>query len=214
MRDVVFGLVAIVAGLVFCFRGFLTMRVVIPIWGAFAGFSLGAGLIAELTDNRFLRTTAGWMLGLGLALVFGLLAYLYYEVSIVIGAGAIGFVLGSTLMVALNVTWTWVIILVGVAAGALLAVAAIVGDLPMIVLTVLTALGGASATVAGLMLLTGTLTSDDLTRPSITEKVDDSAAWWIIYAALALFGMVAQIKALDSLTMSVRAEWDAERSRA
>lgn len=214
MRDVVFGLVAIVAGLVFCFRGFLTMRVVIPIWGAFAGFSLGAGLIAELTDNRFLRTTAGWMLGLGLALVFGLLAYLYYEVSIVIGAGAIGFVLGSTLMVALNVTWTWVIVLVGVAAGALLAVAAIVGDLPMIVLTVLTALGGASATVAGLMLLTGTLTSDDLTRPSITEKVDDSAAWWIIYAALALFGMVAQIKALDSLTMSVRAEWDAERSRA
>lgn len=214
MRDVVFGLVAIVAGLVFCFRGFLTMRVVIPIWGAFAGFSLGAGLIAELTDNRFLRTTAGWMLGLGLALVFGLLAYLYYEVSIVIGAGAIGFVLGSTLMVALNVTWTWVIVLVGVAAGALLAAAAIVGDLPMIVLTVLTALGGASATVAGLMLLTGTLTSDDLTRPSITEKVDDSAAWWIIYAALALFGMVAQIKALDSLTMSVRAEWDAERSRA
>lgn len=214
MRDVVFGLVALVAGLVFCFRGFLTMRVVIPIWGAFAGFSLGAGLIAELTDNRFLRTAAGWMLGLGLALVFGLLAYLYYEVSIVIGAGAIGFVLGSTLMVALNVTWTWVIVLVGVAAGALLAAAAIVGDLPMIVLTVLTALGGASATVAGLMLLTGTLTSDDLTRPSITEKVDDSAAWWIIYAALALFGMVAQIKALDSLTMSVRAEWDAERSRA
>ncbi len=214
MRDVVFGLVAIVAGLVFCFRGFLTMRVVIPIWGAFAGFSLGAGLIAELTDNRFLRTAAGWMLGLGLALVFGLLAYLYYEVSIVIGAGAIGFVLGSTLMVALNVTWTWVIVLVGVAAGALLAAAAIMGDLPMIVLTVLTALGGASATVAGLMLLTGTLTADDLTRPSITENVEDSAAWWIIYAALALFGMVAQIRALDSLTQSVRAEWDAEKSRA
>ncbi len=214
MRDVVFGLVAIVAGLVFCFRGFLTMRVIIPIWGAFAGFSLGAGLIAELTDSRFLQTALGWTLGFVLALVFGLLAYLYYEVSIVIGAGAIGFVLGSTLMVALSVTWTWVIVLVGVAAGALLAAAAIVGDLPMIVLTVLTALGGASATVAGLMLLTGTLTSDDLTRPSITEKVDDSAAWWIIYAALAVFGMVAQIKALDSLTQSVRAEWDAEKSRA
>jgi len=214
MRDVVFGLVAIVAGLVFCFRGFLTMRVIIPIWGAFAGFSLGAGLIAELTDSRFLQTALGWTLGFVLALVFGLLAYLYYEVSIVIGAGAVGFVLGSTLMLALHVSWTWVIVLVGVAAGALLAMAAIVADLPMIVLTVLTGLGGASATVAGLMLLTGTLTSDDLTRPSITEKVDDSAAWWIIYAALAVFGMVAQIKALDSLTQSVRAEWDAEKSRA
>jgi len=214
MRDVVFGLVAMVAGLVFCFRGFLTMRVVIPIWGAFAGFSLGAGLIAELTDSRFLRTVGGWTLGVVLALVFGVLAYLYYEVSIVIGAGAVGFALGSTLMVALNVTWTWVIVLVGVAVGVLLALAAIVADLPMIVLTVLTALGGASATVAGLMLLTGTLTADDLTRPAITERVDDSAAWWIIYAALAIFGMVAQVRALDSLTMSVRSEWDAERSAA
>ena len=44
MRDVVFGLMAVVVGITFCFRGYLTMRVVIPMWGAFSGFALGAGL--------------------------------------------------------------------------------------------------------------------------------------------------------------------------
>ncbi|MEZ5121190.1 MAG: hypothetical protein R2736_06405 [Solirubrobacterales bacterium] len=47
-------------------------------------------------------------------------------------------------MVALDVSWTWVVILVGVVLGALLAFAAIAADLPMVLLIVLSALGGAS----------------------------------------------------------------------
>ncbi len=52
-----------------------------------------------------------------MALLFGLLAYLYYEVSVVLAMSAIGFALGTSLMVAIGVTWSWLIVVIGVIAG-------------------------------------------------------------------------------------------------
>lgn len=214
MSDVVFGLIAIIAGLVFCFRGYLAMRLVIPIWGVFAGFALGAGLVSSITDRAFLGTVTGWLLGAVLGLVFGALAYLYFEVSIVVGMGAIGFVLGTSVMVAFNVTWTWLVVLVGVIVAVLLAVLAMAGNLPMVVLTVLTAFAGASVTVGGFMLLAGSLSTADFDKATIVERINDSAGWWALYLVLAIAGMVAQIRAVESLTQTVRAEWELERGRS
>ena len=85
-----------------------------------------------------------WIVGLAVALVFGLIAYLYYEVAVFIGMTSIGFVLGTGAMAFLGITWSWLVILVGVITAAVLAVVAIVGDMPMVLLTVLTALAGAT----------------------------------------------------------------------
>ena len=82
MNDIVVGLIAVLTGAVFCFRGYLAMRIIIPLWGAFAGFMLGAGIVA--TDAGFLATALGWIVGLAVALLFGLLAYLYDEVAVVL----------------------------------------------------------------------------------------------------------------------------------
>ena len=82
MNDVLVGLAAIAVGALFCWRGYVAMRLIIPIWGAFAGFMLGAGIVAGVEDAGFLRTTASWVVGLLFAVVFGALAYLYFEVSI------------------------------------------------------------------------------------------------------------------------------------
>jgi len=38
VSDIILGLLALAVGALFCFRGYLTMRLVIPVWGAFAGF--------------------------------------------------------------------------------------------------------------------------------------------------------------------------------
>ena len=140
MNDIVVGVLAILTGAVFCFRGYLAMRIIIPLWGAFAGFMLGAGIVSGA--DGFLGSALGWIVGIALAVVFGLLAYLYYEVAVVIGMLAIGFTLGTSLMVALGVTWSWVIVLAGLALAVVLAFVALVADLPMALLTVLTAHGG------------------------------------------------------------------------
>jgi hypothetical protein len=205
MNDIVVGAIALLTGAVFCFRGYLAMRVVIPLWGAFAGFMLGAGLVSG--DAGFLGNALGWLVGFGLAIVFGVIAYLYYVVSVVIGMMGIGFVLGTSLMVALGVSWSWLIVLSGVVLAVVLAFVAIAGDLPMVLLTVLTALAGASAMVAGLMLFAGTFDADDFSIGETTEYVADDWWWFVIYGGLVVGGIIAQFTDVDRRRETLRDAW-------
>ena len=205
MNDIAVGAIALLTGAVFCFRGYLAMRVVIPVWGAFAGFMLGAGLVSG--DAGFLGNALGWLVGFALAIVFGVIAYLYYAVSVVIGMMGIGFVLGTSLMVALGVSWSWLIVLSGVVLAVVLAFVVIAGDLPMVLLTVLTALAGASAIVAGLMLFAGTFDADDFSIGTTTEYVADDWWWFVIYGGLVVGGIVAQFTDVDRRRETLRDAW-------
>lgn len=207
MHDVFVGLLAIAVGALFAARGYVAMRLIIPFWGAFAGFMLGAGIVAGAGDAGFLRTGVAWLVGLLFAVVFFALAYLYFEVSIAIAMGAVGFALGTSLMALLGIRWAWLVAIVGIAAGVLLAIIAIVGDLPGTVLVVLTAFGGASAIVFGLMLLFDTVSTSDITRASFTERLDESWWWWALYVAIAVVGIVVQSRMVASLRTSARAQW-------
>jgi hypothetical protein len=212
MEDVIFALLVILAGGLFCFFGYLAFRVIIPIWGAVVGFSLGAGLIAAATDEGFLRTGLAWAVAIGLALLFALLAYLFYWVAVVLAMGSIGFALGSSLMGALGVDWNWVVVLVGVAAGVLLAVLAIVADLPMILLVLLSALAGASAVTAGIMVLTGAIGTEDFTDDAVTARAADDWWWYVLYLALAIVGVVYQARTMERMRGSMRDSWEARRA--
>jgi hypothetical protein len=214
VEDIIIGLLAVFVGGVFCFRGYLAMRLVIPIWGAFAGFVLGAGLVAAGSDDGFLRTGLAWLVGLAVALLFGLIAYLYYEVAVLLAMGSVGFVLGTSAMVALGIDWSWLIILVGVAAGMLLAFVAIAADLPMVLLVVLTAMAGASAVVTGAMLLFGAVETADFTQSSITKELEDDWWWYVSYLVLAVAGLVAQLQAVASIRSSMRDDWAASGGKS
>jgi Domain of unknown function (DUF4203) len=207
MKDIVVGVIAILVGGVFCFRGWLAMRIIIPIWGAFAGFVLGAGAIDAWTGDGFLRTVLGWVVGIALALVFGLFAYLYYEVSVIVAMTFIGFTLGVAMLSALGITWSWVLVLAGIAVGVALAWFSIIADLPMGLLTVLTALGGASVIVTGVMLLVGTIDVDDFDAGITTQKATDNAWWYALYGGLVIAGIVGQLAFRDKVERSLREAW-------
>jgi hypothetical protein len=214
VQDIIIGLLAMLVGAVFCFRGYMTMRLVIPIWGAFAGFFLGAGIVAAGNDDGFLRTGLSWIVGLGVALLFGMIAYLYYEVAVLLAMGSVGFVLGTSAMVALGIDWSWVIILVGVLVGLTLAVVAIVAELPMLLLVILTALAGASTVVTGAMLLFGAVDTADFTQASITSQLEDDWWWYVSYLVLAIAGLVAQLQAVASIRSSMRDDWSASGGKS
>ena len=205
VNDVVVGLIAILTGAVFCFRGYLAMRIIIPLWGAFAGFMLGGGVMSG--SDGFLGSAIGWIVALALAVVFGLIAYLYYQVAVLIGMMAIGFAIGSSLMVLLGVTWSWVIVLSGVVVAVVLAFIAIVGDLPMALLTVLTGLAGASTIVFGMMLVFGVVDLAELDSARTTEVLADDWWWYMLYGAIAVAGMIAQFADVDRRRESLRAAW-------
>lgn len=207
MADIVVAILAIAIGAAFCFRGYLAMRIIIPIWGAFAGLIFGAGLVASLAGEGFLASLLGWLVGFGFALLFGALAYLYYEVSVLIAMSAIGFSLGTTAMVAIGTQWSWLIILAGVIVGVLLALVAMLADLPMALLTVLTAMAGATAVVAGIMVLFGVVSLADFGSAATTATLNDSWWWYALYVVLAVAGIVAQYRATARMRGSLRESW-------
>lgn len=211
MKDILIGLLAVVIGALFCFRGYAAMRVVIPVWGAFIGFLVGAAIAASIDNEGLLSTVLGWILGLLFAVVLGSLAYLYYEVSVTIALGAAGFVLGTGAMAALGVDWSWVQVLVGIALGLALAAVAIIADLPALLLVVVTAFAGAATIVAGAMLLAGTIELAELDGTT-TETLDIGPWWYVLEVGLAVAGIVAQSR--DATRRRLEEAWRQPEWRA
>ena len=213
MADILLGILAIVAGGAMLFAGQFVLRLVLPIWGFFAGFAFGAGLFAELADERFLGHGARLGSGLVFALIFAVLAYFFYAVAVVLAMAAFGFVIGSGLVVALGIDWNWVAVLVGVAVGAVLGLVAVVGNMPMIVLAVVSSIAGAVSVVAGLMLLFGSLNSADFTEGAFTDTVDDRlglvrcSRWCWRWS-----GIVAQARQRVVMRRSINEAWYVERT--
>jgi hypothetical protein len=214
MADIVVGLFAILAGGVMLFAGQLVLRLILPIWGFFAGFAFGAGLFAELANEHFLGTVLGWVTGFVFALIFAVFAYFYYAVAVVLAMAAFGFAIGAGIVAALGIDWNWVAVLVGLAVGAALGLVSVLGNMPMIVLAVASSIAGAVSVVAGLMLLVGTLNSETLTRSSFADALHGSWVWYTTLVVLALLGIVAQTRQRLAMRRSIHESWYTERSSA
>lgn len=212
MEDIVVGLIALLAGIVFCFSGYRTFRVVIPIWGAFVGFSLGAGVVAALTGDALLAKPVGWLVGAFVALAFAALAYLYFEVAVTLSMASLGFAAGASLMVALGLDWNWLVALAGVALGIVAAVLAIATNLPRIILVVVSATAGATAIVGGAMLLVGALETVDFTNHAVTARIEDDWWWYLLYVFLAFAGIFSQAR--SNAEADARAYWAANGGRS
>ncbi len=210
MADILLGLLAMIAGGAMLFAGQFVLRLVIPIWGFFAGFAFGAGLVANFADERFLGTVLGWVLGLVFAVVFAVLAYLYYYVAVTLAMAAFGFAIGSGLIVALGIDWNWVAVLVGTVVGVILGLVSIFADVPAIVLVVFSSFAGAVGVVGGLMLLVGSLNSADFTRGDFTDTVENGWVWSLLLLVLALVGIFSQALQRVVLRRTIRETWYAE----
>jgi hypothetical protein len=207
--NIVVGIIAVLIGALLCFRGYVTMRLIISLFGAFVGFLLGAGLVAGLTDSGFGQLALSWLVGIVGAVIFGVLAYFSYQLAVIIGMASIGFAIGTSLMAAAGVGSQPATIAVGILAGIVLAVVAIATDLPAIILVILTALAGASVTVAGVMVVAGTIGLNRLTVDDVTAEMGNGWLWYVLYGGLALLGALAQFRALAGRRRPMRQQWGA-----
>lgn len=206
MYDIWIGILAVLVGAVFCFRGFLAMRFVIAIWGAFAGLNLGAALEAAINNDGFLTTALGWITGIVLAVIFSVLAYLYYAVAVTLTMASVGFFLGAGAMVAVGVTWNWVVVLVGALIGVALAVLTLAINLPAIILVLVSVLGGAVVIIGGVMLLVGTLNTETFNDGMLLVDINVGWWWFAMYIVLVVLGILAQMRMLGD-ERSVREQW-------
>ena len=193
------GIIAIVAGAVFCFRGYLALRSVIAIWGGFVGFLLGSWIAAAVTSTAILAGPVGWIAAIVGALLLGWLAYAFYAGGVIIGMGSVGFGLGTALAGLLSLP-TWAVAVAGAAGAVALVAVALATNLPRLLLVLVSAAGGASAIVGGVGLLVGQL------RLDLTLEALGGIAvrqWWLGLATLALFaaGVAAQLRGKSAATL-------------
>lgn len=193
MSQIILGILAIAAGAVFCFRGYLAMRAVIGVWGGFVGFGVGASLVAAFTQQPLLSGPLGWVAAIVGAALIGGLAYTFYAVAVILAMGSVGFGLGSG-AAGLFALPQWMLVVAGViGAGALIALA-VVTNMPEVLLILVAASGGASAIVAGIALVMGLVPLSGAEQGALGEVLGEH--WWLNVAYLVLLGagIVTQLR--------------------
>jgi len=188
-------IIAALVGLAFCFCGYRIFLVLLPIWGFFAGFWLGATVISMIFGGGFLGTVTGIVVGFIAGIIFAVLSYLFYIVGVAIIAGAIGGVLSSGIMGALGFDPGFLTTIFTIAGAILVGILALIWNLQRYVISVIFAVIGAAAVVLSALLLFGQ-TSLDLIRAgnNLIEPILQ-ASWLAILAwlILAVAGFVYQL---------------------
>ncbi len=210
MSHIWVGIITLLIGALFCFRGNVALRAVMALWGAFVGFWLGAGAAAGLSGEQLLGGPISWIVALLVALLFGVLAYAFYALAVVIGMGSIGLGLGTAITAGLGVENSAVVIAVGLLGAVALAILAVTTNLPYVLLVVVSAIGGAAAMVGGLILVLGVVTLD-ADQAAIQDAVGTQWWWTLVHLGLAVAGVVVQLR--SGARTDVRREWRSVEAR-
>jgi hypothetical protein len=203
-QDFLIGALVLLIGAAFCFVGYRFFRILIAIWGFFAGFNLGTAAMTALFNNAFLGTTTGIILGLVIGVVFAVLAYFFYYIAIVLLGASAGYELGSGLIGAIGLNNPgFISVIVGVVLAVVFALLILLLNLPKILIMAFTALGGAVAMLAGLLILLGQVKVVYLQYGDAVALVRANWFWSIVAIALAVVGFLVQWRTMQEYTL----EW-------
>jgi hypothetical protein len=192
MEAFLIGLLVLLIGLAFTFLGYQFFRILIPIWGFFAGFSWGAGLLATAFGQGFLATALSWGFGLVVGLAMGFLAYWFYEAAVGILAGFLAYWLLGGFLTSIGFNPGVFVTLLATAAGVVVGFVALYYKAPKALLIVLSAFGGATAAIGGLLIAFGQLPIQILGTGLMSSIVQYSFGWSLVWLALAAFGALTQ----------------------
>jgi hypothetical protein len=207
IQGLLVGLVAIAIGLAFAFYGFKLFLILLPIWGFFAGFLIGAELIQSIFGDAFLAEVTSWVVGFILGLVFAVLSYLYYWVAVILLGGVLGYQLTMGVFEWLNLNADGVIaFIVALVVGAIFAVGFFVLQMPAVLVIVASALSGAAATIAGIVVALGIVPYEALGDGLIGSLNADDLSWlWLIIGiAIAIAGAVYQARTVADMAAAIR----------
>jgi hypothetical protein len=185
-------MVALLLGLAALFAGYRLFLLLLPVWGFFAGFFIGASALTLLLGDGFLATLTGWVVGFILGLIFAILSYLFYIVGVAIVSGSIGYALGAGLIYAIFPEASLIAFIVGIVAAILVAGLTLVLNLQKWVIIGITALGGSTAIFTGALILFGKISLTDLGTNPVQPVIQDSIFWFVAWLLLAGIGFASQ----------------------
>jgi hypothetical protein len=189
-------LIALFFGLVVAFAGYKLFLVLLPIWGFFAGFFLGAQTIAFLFDDgKFLATATAVVVGFVVGAIFAILSYLFYIAAVAL----IGYWAGYAATVAI---FGWIgmdpgflIWLIGVVVGVVVAGVVLRFNLAKIAIIIITSVGGTGLVIYTLLAVFRGVAYVNLLENPVKFALDNSFWWLIFFLVMGILGIVGQIQA-------------------
>ena len=192
--QLVIAILAVVLGALFAFGGWRFFLILLPFWGLFVGFNIGTEATRALIGDGTFATLTSWAIGLILALVFAIFAYLYYYAAIAVLAGTVGFIIGSSLWGLIGSDDGLIAFILGIALGAVFAIATLMLNVPKYLVIALSAIGGAALVVGGLV-HPDAARSRPTTSPGSRSatRSRDSFIWLVVWLGIAVVGFIAQM---------------------
>lgn len=185
-------ILALIIGALALLAGYRLFLLLLPIWGFFAGFALGAQATVMLFGGDFLATVTGWIIGFVVGIIFALLSYLIYIVGVALLSAAFGYFLGAGLML-LFLDPSLIVTLVGLAGAVVMAFLVLAFNIQKPVLEFITSFGGATAVLTGILLLLGRIPFESLGDNPVRLVREDSIFWMIAWLVLGFVGFAIQI---------------------
>jgi hypothetical protein len=189
------GLIGLLFGLAVCFAGYRLFLVLLPIWGFFFGFGLGAQTVQAIFGDAFLATVTSWVVGFIVAAVFAVLAYLFYIAAVAIASFSLGYSVTVGVLMALGAPlWGGLIgWIIAVVVGVIVAFVVLRFNIQKLVIELATAFLGAGAIVGVFVLLFGGPAAQIMQNP-VKFVLNNSPLWLIVFVVLGVLGLVAQIQ--------------------
>ena len=185
-------IIALLFGTLVCFAGYRLFLVLLPIWGFFVGFALGAHTVQALLGEAFLASVTSWVVGFVIAVIFAVLSYLFYMFAVVVIAAGLGYGLGVGIMTSFMnmgiIPW-----LVGIVLAVVVVVVTIMFNLQKYVIIAATSLAGGLLAVGTLMLGVEGMSMVDVGGAPIKAMLSAGPLWAILFLAMAIGGIVVQV---------------------
>lgn len=208
LEGILVGLLALVVGSAFAFMGFRLFLILLPIWGFFAGFVVGANAITYIFGDVFLATTFGWVVALLLGILFAAFSYLYYWVAVILLGASLGYQVGLGVLTWIGLSAEgWITFLLALIVGGLFAVGFLVTGMPAVLVIAGTAIAGAGAAIAGLVVTLGIVPLAELNDGvfGVYREHGLSVIWLIVAVALAIAGAFYQTRTARTMAETITA---------
>ncbi|NJK37029.1 MAG: TMEM198/TM7SF3 family protein [Oscillatoriales cyanobacterium RM1_1_9] len=194
VKTLILAIFSALFGGLFCFGGYRLLTVMLPIWVFFSGLWLGAKGFSLLLGEGFLATTTGLTVGVGLGVFLAIFSWQFYEIGIALLGGISGAWLASGLMQAGGIESGPLIALGAGIVGMIAGVLTFVRHWQQYWVIVLTAISGANAILAAILLLMNRISLEGLQGAgnAIHPILQDSWLWLLIWLAVAIAGTVVQ----------------------
>ncbi len=181
--------------------GVKVFRLLLPLIGFVSGVMVGFGGVQAVFGTGVISTTIAVVMAVVVGAIMAMLSFMFYEIAIMILSVMIGASFMTYLGIAVGLENAgFILFLLGLSGAIFGFLIAAGSNLSVSFVLVGTAMWGVASVLAGVLLLVGALSLDDLSNggivPAVVETVDQSFLWLFVWIGGTVVAMQIQSMAL------------------